>query len=245
MRKRIVAIFMCVCIIFMLCGCAGKAQEKPGETVLQNVTTNESDTADAEVTTSENIVETTTAYIEPDGVPDSLVLSNASIPENATYEISHSYDADAHIDEVTLVLCDKVAFGSKTTIYTYTYQYDRGSDSWELLSENTDGNPSSAFEKNAFLNKATFKGKTNDYHGCTYSISVLDIDIENLTIKIQYKLKFKSDSVQDLSNTETLGLWYTNAGEGPCFTIPYRRSMVVRDQMHFMLSIDKGIQFAQ
>ena len=184
--RKIVVTLMCACVIFAFCGCQRKGET--GETVFQKETAKETVAATTEMTT---------AYVEPDSVPDTVVLSNVSLSSETTYEISHSYDADAHIDEVTLTLYDKVAFGTETTTCTYTYQYDRSSDSWELLSENTGGNAFSTFDIEALLDKATFEGKTNEYHGCTYTISVLEIDIENLTIKIKYKLKFKSDSVQD------------------------------------------------
>lgn len=246
MRKRILVILMSICTIFMICCCDSEANDNTYEWASQDVSSDESCTETAEMTTSANEVETTTIYVEPSGVPDSVILRNVSIPENTTYEISHSYDADSHIDDVVLTMYYKGDFGTQITSYSYKYQYDQCSNLWELLgAKEEEDYHSVTFDKEAFLNKSPFTGNANEYHNCTYSISVLDIDMENMEAKIQYIVDFSSSSVQDLNNTATVELWYTNTGKGPCFTIPYKRSMVVMDQMHFMLGIDEGIWFLQ
>lgn len=246
MRKSIIVVLSIICIIVILCSCTQKANDDSYETISLNVTTGEWSVEHAEPTTTANTVETTAAYVEPRGVPDSVILRNAYVPENTTYEIEHNYDSDAHIDDVLLTMYYNANFGTEITTCSYAYQYDRSSDLWELIDERKEQNDRSvSFDEEAYQNNSPFIGNTNEYHNCEYSISVLDIDIENMKAKIEYSVDFSSSSVPDLSNSATVELWCSNDGEGPYFVIPYSRSIVVRDEILFMLSIDEGIQFVQ
>ena len=239
MKKTIVSILGVLCIMLMLCSGCMKVDEGSYESTPPH-------TPATEANTTANTVETTTAYVEPTGVPDTIILRNVSIPENATYEIAHNYDPVSHIDDAVLTIYDKKTFGTEITTYSYAYQYDRSSDLWDLLDESKVKELCSvSFDKDAYINNSPFTGRVKEYHDCKYSISILDINLETMSAQIKYSVKFSSDSVQNLNSTSTVELWYADNGSGPYFIIPYRRSIVVRDSMYFMLTIDGGIQFVR
>lgn len=246
MKKRIIAIFSIICTIFMFCSCTQKTNNDLCETASQTESTKGSSEGQTEAPTTANTIETTIAVIEPNAVPDLILLKDASIAENTKYEITHNYDVETYVDDVLLAVQRKADFGTETTTYSYIYKYDKHMVSWELLKDGEkQGNSVISFDKTAYVNHSPFTGNTNDYHGCTYSISVQDIDMENMKVTVQYSLDFSSDSVRDLNESATFDLWYADNGEGPYFVIPYKRSMVVQYEMFFILSIDAGLQFAQ
>lgn len=246
MKKSIATIASIICIVVLFCSCAGKITDTYYGTFFENLIKEKEADGTLEMKSTADTVEATSDYVEPSGVPDSVILRNVSLPENTTYEIVHNYDASSHIDDALLMIHFNSAFGSETETYSYAYQYNRSTDLWELLDEsNGQKTCSISFDKEAYLTKSPFTGSTNDYHNCTYSISVLDIDIENMNATIRYSLHFSRDSIQDLNSSATVELWYADDGDGPYFEIPYTRSIVVQDRMYFMLSIDEGIRFVQ
>lgn len=244
MKKRIGIVLSMICLLGVLCACTQGTNNDSNETDSQPVTADEYMAETTEAPTTVNTVETTTPFVEPTGVPDAIVLGDADIPENAEYEIVHNYDADMRVDKVLLELKTNAKFGSKITRFSFSYQYDRSTDSWEKLdSSQGQGDDLFSLDANAFLNGSPFTGNTNDYHRCTYSISVLDLDVENKKATIQYALDFTDNA--DVNTSATVDLWYANDGEGPYFTIPYTRSRVVRFEIYFKLDMNEGIQFVQ
>lgn len=242
MKKALSAI-LALTLLFLLCACGSNTQDtepsKPSEST-QSATTTESST---ENTTApiDNVV-TTAPSEEVNEVPESVVLRNISIDENATYSITHNYDSASHIDDVELITCYNGEYGTRTTTYTYAYQYDKSSDLWSLIGGNN-GMVSDVItlSEESYKNNNYFSGDFNQVHNGTYSIMVESLDLANNKATVTYAITF-DDDMSTLYSTETFELDTANDGKSLCFVIPYTRSMVVRFELIFVLDMDVGLR---
>ena len=235
MKKAILIVLILICILSVFCSCSLK--NSGSNTAVSSNSSISSKADSTEKTESNN--QSSEQIKELDGVPASIVLRNVSIPENETYEIIHNYDSTTYIDDVELITIYSGKFGIQTKKYTYSYQYNRSTDLWSLISGNN-GKQSDVinFVDDVYLNKE-FTGKFNRYHSGSYSVTIKDIDFDNKKVEVDYLLTF-DDNSGALFDIKTFELRNTNTGE-LCFVIPYKRSMVVSFEQVFVFDIDKGL----
>lgn len=218
MKKLLIMAISLVSILIVFCSCS------------KNQHVISSDTVASSMSSIDNK--------ESRGVPESLVLRNITIPENVTYEIIHKYDSATHIDDVELITSYTGKFGTKTQKYVYSYQYDKSTDLWTLMSGNNGlQSDITVFDENKYLNNE-FTGKFNGAHSGKYRIIINEIDFDKKKVAVEYLLIF-DDTSDVLTNTKSFDICNTTTDK-LCFAIPYKRSMVVSFEQLFIFDIDNG-----
>lgn len=173
------------------------------------------------------------------GVPDSLILREFQIDENQTYKINHDYDSATHIDDVELLITSKGNYGTKTTTFTCSYQYNKSTDLWTVYNEdNTTRNDIITLDAKKFIG-TSFEGRFSQNHKGNYYIKVNALDLDNKTINITYTIIF--DDGEILQDTREINIVSFNNETELGFIIGYKRSMVVMFELSFSLDLTKGI----
>ncbi|MBQ9354756.1 MAG: hypothetical protein IJT84_03630 [Clostridia bacterium] len=256
--KKIIILLTLVVIVLSLCSCRKNHSDisssfsQNSSLVLNEDITDQSETENTNIENTESfeisenhnnnnkIEDSSKGNKIINGVPDSLVLRNVSIPNNFTYNIIHNYDSASHIDDVVLTAYHKARFGTHTKEYTYSYIYDKSSDLWSILNgESGFESENISFNSESFKSAGAFTGRFNRYESGSYEITIKDIDFDAKKATISYYLIFDSDSMV-LQGTKAFEISKTTSGNIGIF-IDYTRSMVVQFDQLFLFDIEKGL----
>lgn len=219
--KRIVTIAILISIL--LCACSSKSSKDSDSSFsLKDLLGNNAGTS-----------------IGLGGVPESVIMRNISVSDEATYEIIHDYDLTSHIDDAQVLVNYQGKFGTRTITYAYSYQYDKSADLWSLIGNNNGlQSDKTNLDEQAYLDTRDFTGDFNLYDSGTFDITIEAIDLTNRTIKVNYLLIF--DNNQVTSGNDTFEIYENDSGL-IYFSIPYHLSWYWESSQWFILNIVNGI----
>jgi hypothetical protein len=138
-------------------------------------------------------------------VPDTVILRDLNTVQYTSYKFEHSYDKDAHIDDVQITLYDKGEYGTEITKFIMPYQYDKASDLWKKTQEYLlcllDAEHSVEWNCDAIIEKSPWVGELDTYSDVSYSITIKSVDLKNMVAVVEYRIEYESEYKEDISKT--------------------------------------------